>query len=252
MLNEAIMRDSVHLRTYTGLGDQLLLTPVIAAIKRRRPEIKINVDTCFPEVFYGNPYVCSTYLDSDDGTHITYSSPKDGAIPTKHIIDELADSAANQLDMPGLRAEHNPELYCTWNRTRSNRIAVQTIHVGQWHEKKIWPYFAELATRDGFEAIPHFHDVFRLFNFVAGSACVVCAEGAISHIAKAVGTPAVVIYGGWAKPEWNGYQEHVNVCDPQPCSYCWNPEPCVSEPLMACMAGISVERVAALAMEAVS
>jgi ADP-heptose:LPS heptosyltransferase len=38
---------------------------------------------------------------------------------------------------------------------------------------------------------------------------VICGEGALHHIAAAVGTPAVVIYGGYISPEVTGYDGQV-------------------------------------------
>jgi ADP-heptose:LPS heptosyltransferase len=40
---------------------------------------------------------------------------------------------------------------------------------------------------------------------IANSRAVICHEGALHHIAAAVGTPAVVIYGGYISPEVTGY-----------------------------------------------
>ena len=74
---------------------------------------------------------------------------------------------------------------------------------------------------------------------------IVCAEGGISHIAKAVGTPAVVIYGGFAKPEWNGYPDQVNICNPLHCSYCYNSRACEkpNDIERECMKQITLEQV---------
>jgi len=44
---------------------------------------------------------------------------------------------------------------------------------------------------------------------VARARAVVCHEGALHHIAAAVGTPAVVIYGGYISPEVTGYEGQI-------------------------------------------
>lgn len=44
---------------------------------------------------------------------------------------------------------------------------------------------------------------------VASARLVICGEGAMHHIAAAVGTPAVVIYGGYISPECTGYDGQV-------------------------------------------
>jgi len=40
---------------------------------------------------------------------------------------------------------------------------------------------------------------------IASARIVICGEGALHHIAAAVGIPAVVIYGGYISPESTGY-----------------------------------------------
>jgi len=78
---------------------------------------------------------------------------------------------------------------------------------------------------------------------VSRSRAVVCAEGGISHIARALDVPAVVIYGGFAQPAWNGYKEQINLCNPLDCSYCYNPGPCTNAIERRCMREISTESV---------
>jgi ADP-heptose:LPS heptosyltransferase len=45
---------------------------------------------------------------------------------------------------------------------------------------------------------------------VARARLVICSEGAMHHIAAAVGTPAVVIFGGYISPEVTGYDGQVS------------------------------------------
>ncbi len=44
---------------------------------------------------------------------------------------------------------------------------------------------------------------------IASARLVICGEGALHHIAAAVGTPAIVIYGGYISPESTGYEGQV-------------------------------------------
>jgi hypothetical protein len=64
-------------------------------------------------------------------------------------------------------------------------------------------------------------------------------EGGLHHGAAAVGTPAVVIFGGFNTPRSTGYQQHENVTGGgEPCGTieaCWH--------CKAAMASISVDRV---------
>lgn len=45
---------------------------------------------------------------------------------------------------------------------------------------------------------------------VARARLVICSEGAMHHIAAAVNTPAVVVYGGYISPEVTGYDGQVS------------------------------------------
>ncbi|GAG27546.1 unnamed protein product, partial [marine sediment metagenome] len=124
-----------------------------------------------------------------------------------------------------------------------SRIGVQLIHKGHWYEKKVWPEYFQLAHMAGFEAIPKVRNVVELVKLIATYDVVVCAEGGISHIAKAVGTQAVVIFGGFADPAWSGYEDHYNITNKYWCSYCYNPKPCLEEPERKCMKEIKIEQV---------
>jgi ADP-heptose:LPS heptosyltransferase len=46
------------------------------------------------------------------------------------------------------------------------------------------------------------------------------------HIAAAVGTPAVVIYGGYIDPVATGYPGHIHLYSPVECAPCWLRVPC--------------------------
>jgi len=61
---------------------------------------------------------------------------------------------------------------------------------------------------------------------IASCRAVVCQEGYPMHAAACVGTPAVVIFGGFIAPWESGYHSNVNLFTPLPCSPCWLKGPC--------------------------
>jgi ADP-heptose:LPS heptosyltransferase len=69
-------------------------------------------------------------------------------------------------------------------------------------------------------------------------------EGGFMHVARAVGTRAVIIYGGYILPEVSGYRENVNISSEVDCSPCYNSHvsrtPCDS---MKCMEPITPRMV---------
>jgi ADP-heptose:LPS heptosyltransferase len=61
---------------------------------------------------------------------------------------------------------------------------------------------------------------------LASCSALVCQVGYLMHAAAAVGTKAVVVYGGFEAPWESGYEENVNLFTQLPCSPCWLREPC--------------------------
>lgn len=74
-------------------------------------------------------------------------------------------------------------------------------------------------------------------------------EGGLMHVAAAVDTPAVIIYGGITKPDFSGYPEsHHIVCNHVGCIHCGYKGCCPNEHV--CMNSISPEQVAGTIQEA--
>ena len=67
-------------------------------------------------------------------------------------------------------------------------------------------------------------------------------EGFMMHLARAVGTRAVIVYGGWIDPATSGYAENVNLFTSLPCSPCGFSNHCDFD--RECMRRITPEEVA--------
>jgi len=61
---------------------------------------------------------------------------------------------------------------------------------------------------------------------VQHAAAVVTTDGGLHHAAAAVGTPGVVIWGGYSPPSVLGYDLHENIFPDDPDSPCGNRRPC--------------------------
>ena len=77
---------------------------------------------------------------------------------------------------------------------------------------------------------------------LAACKLLVCQEGYLMHAATAVGTTAVVIYGGFIAPWESGYDQNINLFTKMPCSPCWLREPCPYD--KECMKQINADMVA--------
>jgi len=242
----------ITIKSFNGIGDLLFVTPTLKVIKEAYPDCHITVNTNYPDLLEDNPNV--DVIGSENvGTFLGYDDPIHQKWPTAHHILKdwhiICEEYGLHTDKPALQ----PELYLNFMTAldvlekHRSPIGVQIIHKGHWHAKKIWPKFDYLSRLPKFVPIPKVPSIKDLIYFIACCKAVVCAEGGISHIAKAVGTPAIVIYGGFAKPEWNGYEDQINVCNEKWCSYCYNPKPCENEIERICMKEISIEHVCRLA-----
>lgn len=243
------MTREIVIKSFSGIGDLLFMTPSLRVIKETYPDARITVNTNFPRLLKNNPYV-SHVGTVDEGLFLGYPDPIHCVAPTKHHImsdwEIITRHYALETPLPTLR----PELYCMngHRMVTGLGIGVQVEHKGYWFEKKVWPYSEDLVKQIAcgsheIRAIPHFGSMSSLVSFLAGLRLVVCCEGGVQHIAAALGVPTIVIYGGFAKPEWNGYPDHVNIVNEKPCSYCYNPRPCVSSVERECMREITVGKV---------
>lgn len=65
--------------------------------------------------------------------------------------------------------------------------------------------------------------------------------GFLMHLARAVDTPSVIVYGGREKPWQSGYDCNVNLASDVPCAPCWRYDDCAGN--KTCMDMITVEAV---------
>lgn len=234
----------IAIKSFNGIGDLLFVTPTLKVIKEAYPNVEITVNTNYPTLLLSNPFV-DVIGHENNGVFLGYPDPIHQVWPKKHHIISDWEIVCEAYNLRTRQPDLHPEIY--WldkGRPSTGMIGVQVMHKGHWHNKKVWPKFDELANRPGpFEAIPFFHDFNLLVEYIASCKAVVCAEGGISHIAKAVGTPAIVIYGGFAHPDWNGYKEQINICNEKWCSYCYDPTPCKNKIERLCMKEITVVQV---------
>lgn len=252
--------NQINIKSFNGIGDLLFVTPTLRWIKEWGEPSHIKVMTNRPELLLGSPYVDEvtserprqTHRTDEEGVFLGYPDPINQKNPTMHHIltDWQIVCRHYDLSMQEILPTTRPEIYCTEplpDDERNGRIGVQVLHKGHWHKKKIWPHFDELAQVSArFEAIPKVGSVLDLVELIANYEFVVCSEGGISHIAAAMNTTALVIMGGFHRPEWAGYSDHHHLVDREIwCrDECYNPGPCKSEVVeRECMRKWDVEHV---------
>ena len=238
-------KKQVVIKSFNGIGDLLFLTPTLRCIKEAyQDEVEVTVNTNFPALLEGSPYV-DHIGTRNTGTFLGYPDPIHRAWPTRHHIESDFYIVRGAFQLHRMRPPLlKPEIWLPIDaQSKTDTVGVQVLHKGHWHKKKVWPAFNKLSKFPGLEPIPKVGSIYELVQKIASYRAVVCAEGGISHIAKAVGTPAIVIYGGFASPAWNGYEDQINITREKWCSYCYNPAPCKCEIERECMKSITVREV---------
>lgn len=235
------MNRVIKIQSFFGIGDLLFATPSLRVIKEAYPDCRIDVNTCHPGIIAKNPFV-DRIGPYHIGTVLAYPDPLHRTHPKQHNIlsdwDILCLDYRLRTERPALK----PEIYIPLPE-RSGQIYVQTIHSPNFNSKRVWPYFQEFVDRYDYYPIPVQSSLGDLVRLVASARAVVCADSAIQHIARAVGTPAVVVYGGFSDPSWNGYEQHVNLVNRKTCSPCYSKLPCEHPVNRACLREISVTQV---------
>lgn len=236
----------VTIKSFNGIGDALFMTPTLRRIKEAyKNDVQIEVNTNFPILFKDNPFVDILGASNKRGIFLGYPDPIHAKLPTCHHIISDWKIICEAFGLKTHPPDFLPEIYLSGMCRKGHRkgIGVQVIHKNHWHGKKVWPFFDSLALKNPHcSAIPKVRDVGALIRTISSFKLVVCAEGGISHIARALGVPAIVIYGGFARPEWNGYDfpYQINVVASLECSPCYNSRPCTHKIKKKCMKDISI------------
>jgi len=227
-----------------GLGDELMLTAIARAAREvGRPA---HVLTNLPVIWKNNSDPLSVHCGVDrwfyakqrgwinpEIIHLAYTSGNG-----RHIAEQMADKAGVALPRdwrPILSArapaERHSNLIVLQNSCRGARYAADT---------KEWPQerWRELVTRltPDFELVqigssvdpplPRTRDLrgqttlHGAAELIAGSRCFLGLESGLMHVAAAVGTPAVIIYGGRTRPHETGYAFNHNITRAPDCAGC--------------------------------
>lgn len=220
-------------RSY-AIGDVILTTPVIAALKAAKPEREIWVETDFPEVFTNNPHVARAgkNLGIDDAFPVVDLNGAYEKAKEVHIQDAYAEEANSQfLKKQGMQLIPSvqrglPQLYPSdldrlWAKNLaiaerfSSKVCVMHADDSSW-PGKAWPMerFAEIATwlvslgfhvvAIGRQGLPHGFNAFNLVNrtsilqlaaLMEQSTLFIGGDSAPMHVALAMNCPTVALFG---------------------------------------------------------
>ena len=269
-----------------SLGDDLLCTAVLReARKRGQPWTML---TARPELFTGNPDpvrvlpIHDYYLKAIGrlGTRVlqpyyVQADPEHAdrdVLPPRHIIAEMCRLA-------GVRGsvQLRPWLFLTDAERTRGAVFPRQIAVHSTGLTAAIPYANKEWGKNNFAAVvrllsPEFK-VIQLGStqdpalpvdtdlrgkttlreaaaVLANSAVFIGLEGFLAHLARAVECPAVVVFGGRARPETFGYTANRNLYSPEPCAPCGLRNTCGYA--HACMTRITPAEVEVAARELIA
>jgi len=153
-----------------------------------------------PRTDYIRPY-CSSKTDRQ-WTWKPYQPPP-GEVYFAHWETAFGNLNPNLIVIgPALKIGASPNKQWGHDRwaalTRLLTGTGKMVQMGTTHPQNSLPAVAFLQT-----------EVRQAAAVIARARLVICSEGALHHIAAAVGTPAVVIYGGYISPKVTGYEGQV-------------------------------------------
>jgi ADP-heptose:LPS heptosyltransferase len=253
-------------RSSRAMGDNLLLSTLLPALRLRFPRHRIVVETAFPELFRHHPHVAWA-TRAHWATTSRHLKPRYRVLPgEKHsLYTQLAHSI-------GLDSASPPQLTLLPREREAARRRVDGTYIclcpvgkrGFCNNRKEWgcDRFQELVdqwdgptfVQIGSPGDPLLKGVLDLRGLslresaalLANASAFLGLEGGLMHLAKAVECPAVILYGGLVAREVSSYPDHVVLASTPSCAPCFSSEfplePCEG---MECMRAISVEQVAA-------
>jgi ADP-heptose:LPS heptosyltransferase len=228
-----------------GLGDVLMCTPALRHLKQLNPSCRVVFFTRHRELLEGLPFI--------DEVHDHPERPPQGAIvmryefsvpSRRHIAQLLGDCIGVRVSDVRPSCVVQPDLVARYRREWAGLprpILLINRHSSGWTPNMTWPehYWDELLDRLSRRATviqigvgdgrPHPGVAVDLRGssipeLVASLAAGDLHVGPVSgptHMAAAVGTPTVAIFGGYQHPCNTGYRGHVNLYSPVPCAPCW-------------------------------
>jgi ADP-heptose:LPS heptosyltransferase len=236
-----------------GLGDVLMCTPGLRALKHANPEGRINFYTYWRDVVDGLPYIDKVLPTDAAPAHAIRLGYEHAIPPYAHISCVLADNLGVWVQdvRPDcvIQSKLVLQFRQAWEKLPRPHIIVSR-HASGWSPNKNWPdaYWEDLIdrltrfstvieigapgeiasrTRDrNYIDLVGRTSVNELVAVVAAADLHIGPVSAPVHIAAATRKTSVVICGGYEHPRSTLYSGNVALYTPLDCAPCWLREPC--------------------------
>lgn len=201
---------SILVRRRGAIGDVLMITPIIRALKEANKEANIFVETSCPQLLEGNPYIYHIAENIDPSKFDKVFDLQYEKTPGKVRIDSMAEQAEVELKSRKMEVFFPPEEI----EIKEPYIA---FHTGRSWVNREWPVdrfsqVAEWLIHQGYRVIQlgnsqtlpmNINGVVdyrdkpwaTIANILKNAECFIGIDSACSNLAKAVDCPAFIFYG---------------------------------------------------------
>jgi ADP-heptose:LPS heptosyltransferase len=261
-------RRSAHISCAAALGDALMCTPAMRALKQANPRCRIHFYTDYPDLVRDLWYldeISPTKKRPRRAMQVSY----EGELPTRcHLAKIIGKRLGVRVEdvRPDCSIDKKlvQQFRCAWRDLPRPHILVQR-RAGSFTPNKDWPNqswrtlismilrtatvidIGEHGEDAKCSATPNYMDLRGRTDLRELVACIAAADILVApvsgpvHIASAVRTPAVVILGGYEQPENAAYSGNTILYTPIECSPCWLKTACPID--RECLRRISPQRV---------
>jgi ADP-heptose:LPS heptosyltransferase len=264
-------RAEIDIVAHGNIGDVIMCTPSLRELKRRNPRCRVRFYSKFSPLVQGLPYIDEALpyeARPTPAVYLDYVDDGDPIAPRTRLIALLGDRLGLKVTDETTECVVDPTLVAGYRaawRSLPRPHIVLARHASGWTPNKEWPAeswtnlierLAQNATvieigvsADTATDVPPTNHIdlrgrTSVLEMVAAIAAADLHVGPVSgpmHIAAAVGTPCVILYGGYEPPFCTTYAGNIALATDVPCSPCWLREPCPFE--LKCMTAITAATV---------
>ncbi len=256
-----------------GLGDTLFATTVAHELKALRSELRVLVESHWPQLFYNNRDVDATFPMRNEphpeGIEVDYRDPWPPS-ERKHVLEIVSEPFG--ISQPRISTYYTPTPEergkARLIRPPSSRPLL-VVHPfsgffaarsKQW-DFRHWKNFLESIPPEietlRFSEVedpatpterPNHREMvgmdLRLIAAILQSAdAFVGQESGLAHLATALGVPSVILFTGYVPPDVFGYEQNVNLVPDLPYAPCWDKDGCAPCRAEICTRAIQAETV---------
>lgn len=234
-----------------GIGDELLASGVIRAIKAANPACEITFVTRYLDFWQGHPLLAAVVPATDENKRGSLELSYRYQIPSNRnvfrLICERVGLDANDFRPAPPEVTPSPWLTAELATQQRPYIIIQP-ETSNWTPNKAWPLerwqaVAQALSKDhlvieagtkpalnpsgsNFLSLASRTNLTDLAFLISKAQLYLGAESGGMHMAAGFNTPAVIVFGGYTSPDNFPYANNIPFYTPVECAPCWLRTPC--------------------------